>query len=308
MISLGSLSLKNPLVLAPLAGYTDLPFREICSSHGAALVYTELLSAEAITRRHPKTLNMMKISDKERPVIIQIFGKDPSIMAEAAKIVEELSPEGIDINMGCCMKKVCAPGAGAGLLRNTPLLARIAEAVVKSVKIPVSAKIRTGYADKEKNYHEVVRILEDCGVNHIAVHGRTASQQYTGFSNWNIIAEIVSMSKLPIIGSGDIKSFEEAHEKLTFSKCSAVMIGRAAIGNPWIFSGKTPEDKQRAEAAKMHLLRMVDCYGDYGLVLARKHLLKYFNGVRGAANLRGKIANTTSLDFLIGIIDGFSNI
>ena len=307
MISLGSISLKNPLVLAPLAGYTDLPFREICSSHGAALVYTELLSAEAITRRHPKTLQMMKISDKERPVIIQIFGKDVSIMADAAKIAEELSPDGIDINMGCCMKKVCAPGAGAGLLRNTALLAKIAEAVVKSVKIPVSAKIRIGYTEKEKNYIEVLHILEECGINHVAVHGRTASQQYTGFSNWNIIEEIVSMSKLPIIGSGDIKSFEEAHEKLAFSNCSAVMIGRAAIGNPWIFSGKTPEDEERAEAAKHHLLRMIDGYGDYGLVLARKHLLKYFNGVRGAANLRGKIANTTSLDFLIGIIDGFSN-
>ena len=306
MISLGSISLENPLVLAPLAGYTDLPFREICSSHGASLVYTELLSAEAITRRHPKTLQMMKISDKERPVIIQIFGKDPSTMAEAAKITEELSPEGIDINMGCCMKKVCAPGAGAGLLRNTLLLSRIAEAVVKSVKTPVSAKIRIGYTEKEKNYLEVVRILEECGINHIAVHGRTASQQYTGLSNWNIIAEIASVSKLPVIGSGDIKSYHEAFEKLNFSNCTAVMIGRAAVGNPWIFSGNTPEDKERAEAAKLHLLRMIDFYGDYGLVLARKHLLKYFNGVRGAANLRGKIANTTSLDYLVGIIDEFT--
>jgi len=306
MISLGSLSLKNPLVLAPLAGYTDLPFREICSLHGASLVYTELLSAEAITRRHPKTLQMMKISDKERPVIIQIFGKDVSTMADAAKIAEELSPDGIDINMGCCMKKVCAPGAGAGLLRNTLLLSKITEAVVKSVKIPVSAKIRIGYTEKEKNYLEVLHILEECGVNHVAVHGRTASQQYTGLSNWDIIAEIASFSKIPVIGSGDIKSNQDAYDKINFSKCTAVMIGRGAIGNPWIFSGKIPEDSERGAEGKLHLLSMIDHYGDYGLVLARKHLLKYFNGVRGAANLRGKIANTTSLDYLIGIIDEFT--
>ncbi len=306
MISLGSLSLKNPLVLAPLAGYTDLPFREICSLHGASLVYTELLSAEAITRRHPKTLQMMKISDKERPVIIQIFGKDVSTMADAAKIAEELAPDGIDINMGCCMKKVCAPGAGAGLLRNTALLSKITEAVVKSVKIPVSAKIRIGYNEKEKNYSEVVHILEDCGVNHIAVHGRTASQQYTGLSNWNIIAEIASLSKVPVIGSGDIKTYEEAYEKINFLKCAAVMIGRGAIGNPWVFSGKIPDDFERGTEAKLHLLSMIDHYGDYGLVLARKHLLKYFNGVRGAANLRGKIANTTSIEFLVRILDEFS--
>ena len=307
MISLGSIDIKSGLVLAPLAGYTDLPFRSICSEHGAALVYTELLSSEAITRKHQKTFDMMRISESERPVIIQLFGTDPDTMGKAAKIASESSPDGIDINMGCCVRKVCSTGAGAALLKSPDLLKKITDSVIMNANIPVSAKIRIGYTENNKNYREVVRILEERGVNHIAVHGRTASQQYTGKSDWNIISEIAAFSSIPVIGSGDIKSFADASEKLRHSGCRAVMIGRAAIGNPWIFSGETPSNKERAVTARNHLMSMIQYYGDYGLILSRKHLLKYFSGIHDAANFRGKIANTTSVDFLLNLLNDISN-
>jgi tRNA-dihydrouridine synthase B len=299
MIELGRITLSNPFMLAPLAGYTDLPFRRLCREKGAAMGCTELISIEGIVRNHDKTWELMRIGDDERPVAIQLFGKDVDQFSRAAQLTERLGPDCIDINMGCCAKKVCGPGSGAGLLRDTALLGRIASAVVRAVSIPVSAKIRIGYSEQTKNYREVVRILEDAGVNHIAVHGRTASQQYSGKADWNIISEVVAMTALPVIGSGDIASLDEARRRLAESGCRAVMIGRAAMGNPWIFSGEQPTPQEQAEMAIRHLNMMMEHYGDYGLVLARKHIVRYLHGFRNAAHERGAIATSTSPEWVI---------
>ena len=302
MITLGKLTLTSPFVLAPLAGYTDIPFRALCRDHGAGLVFTELISAEGLVRKGKKTLELMAIRDSERPVGIQLFGKDPLVLAEAAKIAAEFSPDLIDINMGCCVPKVTNGGSGAAILKDPARVQAIAHAVKSAVGIPVSAKIRLGWDHSTKNYREVVGILAGEGMNHVAVHGRTRSMYYTGLADWENIAEIASFSAIPVIGNGDIASFEQAGQRLASSGCTAVMIGRKAIGNPWIFTGEEPSWKERVSTARLHFDGMIALYGDYGVILARKHISQYFHGFKRSAQIRGELVTAPDAEAVRAIL------
>jgi len=303
MIEIGKIKLQSPLVLAPIAGFTDSPFRRICVSHGCALTMTELISAEGIVRKNKKTMDLLKFTDMERPFAIQIFGRKPETLAEAAAVAESLEPDLIDINMGCPARKVVGSGNGSALLREPALVARIAEAVVKKTKIPVSAKIRTGWDESSLNYMDVVKALEDSGISFIIVHGRTRVQQYTGHADWNIIREIREKSSIPVIGNGDIDSYEKALEMMEFSGCPAVMIGRGAIGNPWIFSGRKPEMHEIIETIKLHLDLMLDEYGNRGIHMMRKHIVRYIHGIKNAARARSLIVKATGREEITDILD-----
>jgi tRNA-dihydrouridine synthase B len=294
----------SPIVLAPIAGFTDSPFRKIARRHGAGMVFTELLSAVGIVRNSSKTIDLLKFSGEERPIGIQIFGNDANFMAEAAGIVQDLKPDFIDINMGCCSPKVCHSGSGAGLLRNLDLLGAIASGVAKRVSIPVSAKIRIGIDEKRKNYLEVIKILEDSGISFVTVHARTQAQAYSGRADWDIIMEITDRFKIPIIGNGDIMSKAQADEKMTSSGCAAVMIGRAALGNPWIFNGREPSLKETKEQIIEHIDMMLEHYGDYGIILSRKHLVKYIHGIKNAAHAREALVHATKHDEIVEILNG----
>ncbi len=292
-------------VLAPMAGFTDSPFRRIARRHGAALVYTELISAEGITRGNRKTFDLMRYHPEERPIAIQLFGKEAHVMAEAARRVEQLGPDLIDINMGCCAPRVCSGGSGAGLLQDPALAGEIASAVTAAVRLPVSVKIRIGWDESTRNYRELVPRLEDAGVSLIAVHGRTRAQKYTGSADWEAISAITASSKLPVIGNGDIQSHQEALYRLKTSGCAAVMIGRSAVGNPWIFNGKSPSASELAGEVRIHLALMNEFYGEAGIILMRKHLARYFHGFRNAARLRGALVRSMSFLEANDLVDRF---
>ncbi|MDY6935806.1 MAG: tRNA dihydrouridine synthase DusB [Spirochaetota bacterium] len=305
MIRLRNKEICGELVLAPMAGFTDAPYRKIAKRHGASLTFTELISAEGIVRGNRKTLDLLSFNDEERPIGIQIFGKEPDVMGEAARIVEELNPDLIDINVGCSARKVNRSGSGAALLENPPLLGAIARSMVKSVKKPVSAKIRIGRDNDNKNYLDIVTLLEDAGITLISVHGRTKAQMFGGEADWDIIKEIKEKSKVPIIGNGDITSCSEARRRLHSSGCDAVMIGRGAIGNPWIFSDSIPTINEIIKQIKEHLGMMLEHYGERGIILMRKHIVRYIHGIKNASKIRAALMSSNHKDEIYAILDLF---
>ena len=228
----------RPVVLAPMEDVTDIGFRTLCRKMGAAMVYSEFVSCDALTRMVKSTLQKLVVNDEERPTAIQIYGKDPQAMSEAARIVEETShPEIIDINFGCPVKKIAGKGAGAGLLQNVPLMLEIASSVVNAVSTPVTAKTRLGWDYNHIIINQLALQLQDCGIQALTIHGRTRSQMYTGEANWNIIGEVKAHPQIhiPIIGNGDIDSAEKAENAFNTYHVDAVMVGRATFGCPWIF-------------------------------------------------------------------------
>lgn len=228
---------SRPLFLAPMEDVTDIGFRKLCKRFGAAMVYTEFVAADAIIRSIPSTLSKMKVNDDERPVGIQIYGKNVDSMIEAAKIVETFHPDIIDLNFGCPVKKVAGKGAGAGLLRDIPLMLEITRAVVKAVNVPVTAKTRLGWDKENLVITTLAEQLQDCGVQALTIHGRTRSQMYTGDADWSLIGEVKRNPRIhiPIIGNGDITTPERAKEAFDNYGVDAVMIGRATFGRPWFF-------------------------------------------------------------------------
>ena len=228
---------QNPLFLAPMEDVTDIGFRMLCKRFGASMVYTEFVSAEALVRSIKSTVSKLTISEDERPVGIQIYGRDLDAMVEAAKIVEEARPDVIDLNFGCPVKKVAGKGAGAGMLRNIPLMLEITREVVKAVKIPVTVKTRLGWDCNNIIITELAEQLQDCGIQALTIHGRTRSQMYTGEADWTLIGEVKNNPRIhiPIIGNGDIKTPEQAREAFNRYGVDAVMVGRATFGCPWIF-------------------------------------------------------------------------
>lgn len=235
---IGSLDFgSRPLFLAPMEDVTDIGFRKLCKRFGAAMVYTEFVAADAIIRSIPSTLSKMKVNDDERPVGIQIYGKNVDSMVEAAKIVETFHPDIIDLNFGCPVKKVAGKGAGAGLLRDIPLMLEITRAVVKAVNTPVTAKTRLGWDKENLVITTLAEQLQDCGVQALTIHGRTRSQMYTGDADWSLIGEVKRNPRIhiPIIGNGDITTPERAKEAFDNYGVDAVMIGRATFGRPWFF-------------------------------------------------------------------------
>ena len=227
----------QPILLAPMEDVTDIGFRQLCKRFGVSMAYTEFVSAEALVRSIQASLNKLTISDTERPVGIQIYGRDVESMVEAAKIVEQAHPDVIDINFGCPVKKVASKGAGAGMLRNIPLLLEITREVVKAVRTPVTVKTRLGWDENNLIITELAEQLQDCGIQALTIHGRTRSQMYTGNADWTLIGEVKNNPRIhiPIIGNGDITSPQEAKQAFERFGVDAVMVGRAASGQPWIF-------------------------------------------------------------------------
>ncbi|XDD50253.1 tRNA dihydrouridine synthase DusB [Leptospira sp. WS92.C1] len=283
MIQIGNVTIPGRISLSPMAGISDSPTRRICKKFGAAFSYTEFVNTDEIVHRAPKALKLFQFDPEERPITFQIFGNRLEIIAEAAEIIQELKPDIIDLNMGCSTRKVSLRGAGAGLLRRPAQAGKIIEAIKKRVNVPVTAKIRIGWDSQTRNYLEVAKQLEESGVDALTVHGRTKEMAYTGLADWDAIGEVKANARIPIFGNGDIKSFQEANAKIREYKVDGVLIGRNAIGNPWIFSENKKEELSWEKIYTVileHLCWMIESFGEeFGLVLFRKHLVKYLSGL-----------------------------
>ncbi len=275
-----------PLYLAPMEDVTDPAFRMLCKRFGADRVYTEFVNADALVRDVASTTRKLQISDAERPVAIQIYGKDTASMAEAAQIVEQAKPDYIDINFGCPVKKVAGKGAGAGLLRDVPKMLEITKAVVNAVHTPVTAKTRLGWNDEQKIIVELAEALQDCGIQELAIHGRTRAQMYTGEADWSLIGEVKNNPRMhiPIIGNGDVTTPQRAKECFDCYGVDAIMVGRATFGCPWIFedmkhyltTGELVPKRSMAwcvDILKEHVERSIEWIGDErkGIVHSRRH-------------------------------------
>ena len=276
---------ERPVMLAPMEDVTDPSFRLICREQGAAMVYTEFVSAEALVRNINSTTRKLTIDDRERPVAIQIYGREPEAMVEAAKIVEQARPDILDINFGCPVKKVAAKGAGAGMLRNPEKMLAITKAVVDAVGIPVTVKTRLGWDCENKIITDLAPRLQDCGIKALTIHGRTRSQMYTGEADWTLIGEVKADPRIeiPIIGNGDIKTAEQARRAFDTYGVDGVMIGRASFGAPWIFrevkeylqTGTIPEitDREKFALLRRQIRESIDRIDEYrGILHIRRHL------------------------------------
>jgi len=300
MFKIDHINIEGNVALSPMAAISDSPYRKICRRYGSMFSFSEFISADALVHGNKTTRDMLRYEVEERPVIIQIFGKNPDIIQEAALIVEQSGADIVDLNMGCSADRVAGGGAGAGLLKDISLAGRIIEAMKKAVKIPVSAKIRLGWDQNSKNYLETLKILEGSGVSMISVHGRTKKQAYTGTADWNAIGEIKSRASVPILGNGDVESYEDADNKIKEYGVDGVLIGRAAIGNPWVFRGshrsRTHVDDV-VDLVLMHLDEMLAFYPEQnGLKLFRKHAAKYMKHFFGAKEARMKLLTCESVE------------
>ncbi|MDB2791536.1 tRNA dihydrouridine synthase DusB [Clostridioides difficile] len=300
-MKIGNLELKNKVFLSPMAGVTDLPFRLICKEQGCGLLYTEMINGKALCYDDENTKKMLKIEEEEHPVAVQIFGSEPEFMGRAAEIMNDYSNEILDINMGCPAPKVVKNGDGSVLMKNPKLAEEVLRAVVKNSKKPVTLKIRKGWDDNSVNAVEIAKIAEDCGISALAIHGRTREQFYTGKADWDIIAEIKKNLSIPVIGNGDVFTIEDSINMLDKTGCDAIMIGRGAQGNPWIFkrinhymnTGEIlpePTLNEKISTAIKHLKLAVEEHGEYVAVREmRKHIAWYLKGLRNSAKLRDEI-------------------
>ena len=310
MFTIGKLKIKSPLFLAPMAGVTDHPFRLLCKQHGAGVVYTEFVSANGIIRENLKTLEMMKFTEAERPLGIQIFGDDPEVVGKSAKMVNEMfKPDIIDINYGCPVPKVTKSGAGSGAMKDLCVMDDITLAVVESVKdTPVTVKMRAGW-DKDRIISTEAGLrLEKIGVKAITLHPRTTSQRFTGQANWQLIKELKEAVNVPVIGNGDINSVDDYKKMIDLTGCDAVMVARGALGNPWIFqtilnhinnkpTNYEPSLKERIEVCRKHYeLLKEDKNSHVCLNLTKKHFSWYLKGFNGAVEWRRKFMYSNSTE------------
>lgn len=305
----GRLDLDHPLLLAPMEDVSDLAFRILCRRLGADLVYTEFISSEALVRDVPAALRKLRIVEEERPVGIQIFGATVEVVAAAAEIAEQAGPDLIDINLGCPVKNVALKGAGAGLLKEPETMRRMVSEVVKRVRLPVTVKTRLGWDDASIRVLENVRMFEDCGVQAVTIHARTRCQMYKGEADWTWIARAKEAASIPIGGNGDGMTAELANKMFAVTGCDAVMLGRGAIADPWIFAAAKhlratgrplpePTPAERVAACLEHLALAVEHHGDErrALVEFRKFYKGYLKGAPGAAQLRNELMTVTSLE------------
>lgn len=310
MMNIIQTAAKKGAFLAPLAGISNLPFRLIVRSQGCALAYTEMISTNGLVRKTAKTYEYLKTCVDDRPLGAQIFGSDPEIMAEAAGIVANTGVDLIDINMGCPVRKVIKAGAGAILMKEPALVARIVEKVKKAVKIPVTTKIRSGWNNSSINAVEIAKIVEGCGADAITVHARTADQGYSGHADWKIIAAVKKAVKIPVIGNGDIRHPQDALRMINETSCDAVMVGRGSLGNPWIFKGIAqafsgqllsylPDLERRRIMIENHWEMESQFFGDrVALKSFHKHILWYTKGLNNSSHFRelaGKLKDEESI-------------
>jgi len=309
---LGSTSIDGKLVLAPLSGYNDQPFRRICRRFGASLVYTGLISAKSIVYGpppfgNPRTAEMLQFHPDEMPVACQLFGDEVGVIVDAARKVASLGMASIDVNLGCAKPKVAGSGAGASLLRDPAGIADLFARLTRALSLPVSGKIRLGWDDASRNYLEVARALADHGAALIAVHGRTAVQGYRGEADWEAIAEVKRSVSIPVLASGDIKQPGDIQALLNATDCDGVMIGRGAIGNPWIFAGRHREEipwHERASLVQEHLRMMVAFHGPaHGLHRFRKHLRGYLSASGLPKGERHRMMHCDDVEVLVGWLD-----
>lgn len=304
---LGSRPVIGDLILSPMDGFSDLPFRSICRSLGSAVSYTEFVNVLDYRRDRPDVVRKLAFTPDERPVVFQIFDSDPDRLLEASLRLQELGPDAIDINMGCCAKNVSGRGAGAGLLLSPLTIARIFRRLSQALSVPVTGKIRLGWDENCLNYRLVARVIEESGGALLAVHGRTRQQGYSARADWDAIAEIRRSVSIPVIGNGDVQSAADITLLKAHTGCHAVMIGRAAIGNPWIFSRRDritiPPDEVRAVLLR-HLQLSLDFYGpEFGLVLFRKHASRYISPYGLPDALRRRLLTAREPSDLVGLVN-----
>lgn len=315
-MKIGNVEVDGNVFLAPMAGVTDLPYRILARELGCSLLYSEMISDKGINYRNCHTLEMLKSEKRERPLALQLFGAEPNSVAEAAKYVDQLGiADIIDLNMGCPAPKVVKNNEGSALMKDPKLAAEIIKAVVKAVKVPVTVKIRKGWDAKSVNAVEMAKIAEESGIAAIAIHGRTREEYYTGHADWDIIAEVKKNLSIPVIGNGDVRTCQDAKRIFEKTNCDAIMIGRAAQGNPWIFKRlkhflATGEElppttiEERKEIIRRHLDMLIAYKGEYiGAREMRKHATWYTKGLPHSAELRLKFNQAESKDDFWKILD-----
>jgi tRNA-dihydrouridine synthase B len=318
MISIGKISLPDfPLLLAPMEDVSDPPFRAVCKDNGADLMYTEFISSEGLIRDAIKSRQKLDIFDYERPVGIQIFGGDEESLSLAAKIVEATNPDLLDINYGCPVKKVALKGAGAGVLKDLDLMVRLTSAVVRSTSLPVTVKTRLGWDDNTKNIEEVAERLQDVGISALAIHGRTRTQMYKGEADWTLIGKVKNNPRItiPIFGNGDIDSPEKALEYKNRYGVDGIMIGRAAIGYPWIFNEikhfiargehlPPPSVEDRVSVLRKHLEKSVEWKGPIvGINEMRRHYANYLKGLPNIKDFRNRLVTLTTVEEIDDVLN-----
>lgn len=314
-LTIGGVTLDNNIILAPMAGVTDLPFRLLCREMGAGLVCMEMVSAKAIYYNNKNTEDLMEIHPKEQPASLQLFGSDPVILGEMAKRIEDRPFAFLDFNMGCPVPKVVNNGEGSALMKNPKLVEEILTSLVKSTKKPVTVKFRKGFNDTSVNAVEIAKIAESCGVAAVAVHGRTREQYYSGKADWEIIRQVKEAVKIPVIGNGDVDGPLAAKRLVEETGCDGIMIGRAAQGNPWIFrevneyleTGVLPQKPTNAEKREMilrHANLQLEYKGEYtGVREMRKHLSWYTVGLPNSARFRNAINAMERMEELVAAVN-----
>jgi len=323
MVKIGNISLPDfPLLLAPMEDVSDPPFRAVCKDNGVDLMYTEFISSEGLIRDAIKSKQKLDIFDYEKPIGIQIFGGDEEAMAMSARIVDAVNPDLLDINFGCPVKKVVSKGAGAAVLKDVDLMVRLTKACVQSTKLPVTVKTRLGWDESSKNIVEVAERLQDVGIKALSIHGRTRSQLYKGEADWRLIAEVKNNPRIhiPIFGNGDIDSPEKAFEYKNRFGVDGIMIGRAAIGYPWIFNEikyflqtgeylPAPTIQQRINAIKKHLQRSIEWKGEMlGMLEMRRHYANYLKGLPNIKDYRIKLTTLKETEAIYNLLNEINDV